>query len=114
MPPFLRKVDEAATLAGSTINAGVVKAHAVDDGFFWDDAKQARLWVARLGAWGDGADLHVAKTQAAERVNAASFFIKASGEADAVGEGEAHAFDGLTGRCLGGDQAEEAKFFQPA
>ena len=56
----------------------------------------------------------MAKTQAAERVNAASFFIKASGEADAVGEGEAHAFDGLTGRCLGGDQAEEAKLFQPA
>ena len=58
-----------------------------------NDPKQARLWVARLGPRGDGADLHVAKTQAPERVNAASFFIKASGEADAVGEGEAHALD---------------------
>lgn len=69
------------------------------------------MWVAGLGKGGDGAHFNATKAKVAERVDGVAFFIEASGKADAVGELQAHAFEGLKFRFLWAEQGEEPSFF---
>ena len=77
------------------VYATVVEAHAVDDGFMFWQAEQARLRVARLRPRGDSADFDEAETGAVKGADGDTVFVQPGGEAEAVGEGQAHEFNRL-------------------
>ena len=57
------------------IHAVVVKPHAVDDGLHLGQTKQARFWVAFLGAGRDGPDLDETKTQCGQRIDVIAVLV---------------------------------------
>ena len=57
--------------------AFTIEAHAIDHGVIFFQAKQAGLWVARLGLGRDGAHLDKAKALGQHGSKNAGVFIKA-------------------------------------
>ena len=79
------------------VDALVVKAHAVDDGLGFWQAKQAWFWVAQLWPRCDGADFDEAETEAGEHVDVFTVFIQPCGQTDAIWKSQSHALMGLSG-----------------
>ena len=60
----------------------VVKSHAVNDGFIFDEAEKAGLRVPRLGLCSDGSDFNVTESEGSERRDCFAAFVEACGDAE--------------------------------
>ena len=80
--------------AGKDFGAGIVEAHAVNDGFIGDGAEHAGRGIAGLGAPSDAAEFGEAEPQFFPDGHGGGEFIHAGGEADGVGKIEAKDADG--------------------
>lgn len=95
------------------LDAGVIKAHAVDEGAVRGEAEEAGGLVSGLGFGGEGADFDVAEAEGAEGIDGVAFLIETGGETDGIGESETGEGDGLgLGGC--GQRLEEAELFAGA
>src|SRR5690606_3468686 len=65
-------------------------AHAAADGLGLGQPEQARLGVARLRARRDGAELDEAEAEAPKGVDGIAVLVQTGGQADRVGEFQAH------------------------
>jgi len=81
------------------VDAEIVEAHAVDDGLRRGQAKQTRLRVAWLRTRGDRADLDEAETECRQRLDVRAILVETGGQADGVGEVDAHDLYRLAGRA---------------
>ena len=72
------------------VDPQVVEAHAVDDCGGLRQAEQPRLGVARLRARRDGADFDETEAQLGKAVDGRAILVQAGGQADRVGEVQAH------------------------
>ena len=82
------------------INALVVKAKAVDYRLRLRQAEQARFWVARLRARGNGANFDKAKTGGGQPKDCIAVFIQSGSQPDRVGKIQTHHRYRQTGRLL--------------
>jgi len=64
----------------------VVKSHGVLDSVFVDMAEEAGFGVARLGFWGNGADLGEAKSECGHRSDVVTVLVKSRCQTDRVGK----------------------------
>lgn len=101
-------VEVVAEILDPLVDAGIVEAHAVDDGVVFYEAEEAGTRVAGLGDWGERADLDVTEAVGGQGVDAIGFLVEAGGEAEAIGELEAHGADGFL-VASGGIGVEDAK-----
>src|SRR6185369_2474157 len=83
------------------VDAGVVETRAVDDALRFRNAEQARLRVAVLGARRDRADFEETEAEPGQAVDVVAVLVQAGGEADRIGELEAHDLDRAGGDRLG-------------
>jgi hypothetical protein len=72
-------------------------------------AKEASLWIARLGAWGDSSDFNEAKAEMLPSTGSFTVFVETGRKTDRVSERETEEF-GCEQRIVDGevrgDQAE--------
>ncbi|MNI50264.1 hypothetical protein D3C73_1049150 [compost metagenome] len=72
------------------IDAEVVEAHAIDDRLGFRQTEQARLRVARLRTWRDGADFDKTETQLGETIDGRAVLVQAGGQPHRIREVQAH------------------------
>ena len=82
------------------INPKIVKAHAVDNGLSFRQAKNTWLWIAWLRARRDRADLNKAKTQLGETIDGCAVFIQTGSQTDRVWKIQPHDCHWQLRRCL--------------
>ena len=102
----------AFDVAYHRVDAVVVKAHAVDDGLVFGQAEQAWFGVAVLRLGGDGADFDKAEAECEQGIDVFAVFVEAGGEADRVGQVQAHQRGGQADGGGGGQQLVLLRFLQ--
>ena len=80
----------------------VVEAHAVDDGLPQRQAEKARLGVAWLWPRRHRADFDMAETQRRQPLDALAVLVEPGGQADPIGEFQAHDAHRRALRCSAG------------
>jgi hypothetical protein len=70
------------------VDAGIVKAHAVDEGLILRKSEEAGGFVSVLRFGSQGAHFEVSKTEAAEGVDGVGFLVESSGESNGIWESE--------------------------
>ncbi len=92
-----RPVSPRQPIAGGGLSV-IVEAHAIDHGFVFGEPEQARLGIARLRLWRDGADLDMAEAEAEHFGENFGVFIETRRKADGIGEVDTGELDLERGR----------------
>ena len=77
----------------------VIKAHAVDEGKIFWQAKQTRFWISGLCQWSDGADFDMTESECFQFAQILGIFIEAGGQPHRVKKPDAPQQQGLFSWC---------------